>query len=150
METRLNGSLLHVKHIRRKNKTDTRMEKEKTTAEYGKFHIFNSYPNNNNPAQQEDNHLVPDIPENKESHPTSSNQCLAPDDVKNSRFEIHNLGSGEAKRKGMACSRGVKIFHTGLGLVRNNLSHKQKSHKKIILLQARVNNDSKIEPRELV
>ena len=72
----------------------------KTTAEYGKFHIFNSYPNNNNPAQQEDNHLVPDIPENKESHPTSSNQCLAPDDVKNSRFEIHNLSSGEAKRKG--------------------------------------------------
>ena len=37
-------------------------------------------------AQQEDNHLVPvaaDIPKNEESQPTSSKQCLAPNDVKN-------------------------------------------------------------------
>ena len=99
-------------------------------------------------AQQEDNHLVPDVPENKESHPTSSNQCFAPGDVKKSRFEIHNLGSGEAKRKGMACSRGAKMVHMALG-TEQLVTHKQKPHQKLILMQAGVNTDSKIEPKEL-
>lgn len=98
--------------------------------------------------QQEDNHLVPDITENKESHPTSSNQCLALDNVKKSRFKIHNLGGGEVKRKGMACPRGAKMVHIVLG-TEQLVTYKQKPHQKLILMQEGVNNDSKIEPKEL-
>ena len=105
-------------------------------------------PTTTTTAQQEDNHLVPaDIPKNEESQPASSKQCLAPNDVKKSRVEFHNLGSGEAKRKGMACSRGVKMVHMALDTERVTL--KQKPHQKLFLMQAAVNNDSKIEPKEL-
>ena len=100
-------------------------------------------------VQQEDNHLVPaDIPKNQESQPTSSKQCLAPNDVKKSRVEFHNRGSGEAKRKGMACSRGVKMVHMALD-TEQRVTFKQKPHQKLFLMQAEVNNDSKIEPKEL-
>ena len=130
----------------RKRKQEQRMANPVNTAE-------SQLP----PLNREENDLLPTnpdaltcIPEDKEKQAPSSNQFLAPANVKKSRLAAPKVGSGEKKIDMASSSRGALMVHMAVGADAVVARMTQKPHQSQTAKKAATDNsECKFQPKEL-
>lgn len=109
------------------------------------------------PLNREENDLVPTnpdaltcIPAGKEKPASSSNQFLAPANVKKPRLAALKVGSGEKKIDMASSSRGALMVHMAVGADAVVARKTQKPHQSLTAKQAATaNSEYKVQSKEL-